>query len=519
MVFCFTLKAQTFQFPKIDYDDIEIHKDESGIFKKEFKKKGVVVMEAHYPHKGSIQGLCYKSNVVSDSVFILLGDTQGVVQFYRPKKRIITKTWKRGKNKVTFKNYFSNKKLQESYVGIPHLNPRIDSPGCADHYSKIEEYFKYDESGKELVYKNYANGTGRTEQLSANPHTIKVLNNLKKKADEIAIKSYGKKFFKENIRHDYSKSTGYYPQSRVYRRNNGLPNPKLKSEGWFIPNPERVTYADFVYNIVMDDDKYFDIIVIRLDSLGNMVHALDNRYSNKVNMTRGLIKNESKQNFISPKKILELAKKEGLNLDDPDLKINLKWIPTTKNDSYGKVTYQLLSSKYKKKTYGCNLVYYDEWLVDAFSGVFQKDSETQNGECAELDSQRMKEGNKYGFISPFEKEPIIPYEYDLLPRNMSLCMIAKKGAKYGCINHKNELLLSFEYDQIKMVTFAKKRFKGEFVIAQKGIFYGLFNREGKEIFPAKYSKLEKQSEDVIAAYEGETMMMTYNFKTGKKENK
>lgn len=515
--FNYLLQAQTFEFPKVTYDDIETHKDGEIVFKKEYKKKDSVVMTAHYPYQKSIQGFCYKQRrIQSDSIIILSGELQGFVDFQK-NGNVNSKIWSKGKNIVTINSYFPNKQLRESYKGIPKLGSSNDSPACVREYLKLGEYFQYDKTGKETVYKNYETGVGRTANLSANPQTNKKLEKLRKNADDLVLKSYGKKFFKKYIKPDYLSTTGYYPKSYSYRRNNGLPSPQEYSEGWFQPKPDRITYADFVYKIVMDDDHFFNVVTVRVDSLGEIVYAVNKQGNAMNNMTRGLVKNDSKKKFLTKKEVLALAKKEGLNLDDPDLKVNMKWVADSKGDSYGKLNYQLLSDRCKKSTYGCGFVIYDEWLVDALTGEIKKDGEVQNGECMVLDTYQKQVNGKYGFISPFDEEPIIPYEYEMLPRNMSKCMVAKKGGRYGCINDKNETLIPFEYDQIKTLNFSKKRFKNDFVIVKKGKLFGLFDNKGNEILPVKYNKLEKQSENLIAAYEEEQIVMTYDFKKKKME--
>ena len=80
---------------------------------------------------------------------------------------------------------------------------------------------------------------------------------------------------------------------------------------------------------------------------------------------------------------------------------------------------------------------------------------------------------------------IIPYQFDEAETILEDYAIVKKG-KYGVINRKNEIILDFVYDSIRMEQ--KKNDPNKiigFVVSKKWM-YGYVNKEGKQVVPCQW---------------------------------
>ena len=78
----------------------------------------------------------------------------------------------------------------------------------------------------------------------------------------------------------------------------------------------------------------------------------------------------------------------------------------------------------------------------------------------------------------------IPIVYEDIHYNFDFCMIAaKKGGKWGCISHQNEVLIDFKYDEIQSLTHDRLR------VSQDGR-YGVLDYNGQQIIPTEYEQIE-----------------------------
>ncbi len=102
--------------------------------------------------------------------------------------------------------------------------------------------------------------------------------------------------------------------------------------------------------------------------------------------------------------------------------------------------------------------------------------------------QKTQEGYRYGYINHKGKE-ILPAEYNEMTRvtgiydNDSAYLICAKNGQYGLMK-KEETILNHEYQSIQY-----DEANGVFVV-EKSRKYGIVNKEGEEIVPAKYNEID-----------------------------
>lgn len=500
------LTAQ-FQLPIIDYDKIEMVKvKENRINKKVFLKKGVTVLEAHYPINRSIQSFCNRYNAAYDSIYIYYGKEMMEITFLA-RGGIYKTSWKEKGRILYSEHYFKNKMLQSKFAEYTRLDPNNPSPKCSASYAsyKVGESFQYDENGELLEYKNYDTGAfKKKEHLPENNREM--LQKFQEKADAIVIENYGKAFFKKHIRLNRYNSTAYHINSGSYHRNEGQPNISL-NDGWFQEWEKEVGYLDYAYDIVFSEEERYAIIRVRLNRYGTLVEGVDKSTANDQAVTRGLLSQPAKK-MASKKKVMKLAVKNGLDPKDPDLVVELKWIEDSEFSSKGTLQYQLLLNKLEKKIWRCDIYNFEKWLINPVTKEIDQSGESQTGECMVI-SYRVKKGgpnNKYGMMSEFETAPIISHSYDYLQRNMSYFLIAKKGDKYGLIDHEENVLLPFENDHIQWMKTEKRRYRNEYCSVRKNGVYGLYSKEGKMILPLEYASMKIVGNTIVAVKkEGNTV--------------
>lgn len=493
-LFSLPLFAQ-FELPKIDFDKTELVKDEEKrVNKKVFSKKDQTVLEIHYPIKGSIQSYCNRSNVVYDSVYIYQGEEVMEIKF-QVKSNIYKSWWKQNGKIVHSEVYHKNKQLYRKYAQIGEIDNSNPSPRCGRDYYFIGKYYEYDETGKQVIYKNYDTGEFIPKEKKPD-NNRKQLAQLKKKADKIIIENYGKSFFKKNIRNNIYRSAAYNSKSYSSRKNNGQPG--VKNDGWFEQWEEAVTYADFSYDIAFSDEERYPLIRIRVDRDGNLVKAVNRRYSTPKSFTRGLLEEEPKK-ILSKKDAIKLAIKNGLPKDDPDMAVDLIWMPSSEGSATGKLQYEIIFNKLERKVWGCNITNFEKWLIDPVSKIIEKDGEEDTGECAVSDTYIRKGGpdNKYGVISEFKDEPLISYSYDYIQSGMSYFLIVKKDGKTGVIDHKENVLIPFEYSYIMWIKTKKKRYFRDYCRVRKGGSYALFSKEGKMVLPFEFQSFKDEGRTII----------------------
>lgn len=513
-LFFHTIFAQ-YQIPAFKYDDVEVLTEAGNVYRKNFKKNGVTVLEAHYPNGGLIQSLCFKSRVAADSVYIFHAPVFKEINFWQRGGEIGVKSWDKDSGLVTFETYFADGRLKNKYSGIAMQGGDAVHPACAENYIKVKEAYKYNADGEELSYMNYDTGEGRFKDKTFSAANIASLEKLKASADQIVREHYGEGFFKQYIKPNYRKSAAHHPSANTYRRNNGFPNSIVPSDTWFMPEDERISYADISYYIQLEDGRLFDLITVRLDSVGGLVSHPDYSLSGKPNFTTGLLVQPAAGTYLTVDQALAAAKTEGLPVNDKDLQVGVKWEPAEKSGSAGTLYYQFLFNKLNKRVYGCNMFFYEEWLVNPFTKAIKKDGEVTAGECEPELVRRKNENGKYGYIDAIDGSPIIPIEYDVVPKNFSYCMIVRKGDEYGCINDKNKILIPFEYDHITYVDFTLKRYHEDFLVVKKGDKLGLYNNKGEAILPIEYTKITSKDAHSIVALNGDKEAALYNCKTGK----
>lgn len=94
-----------------------------------------------------------------------------------------------------------------------------------------------------------------------------------------------------------------------------------------------------------------------------------------------------------------------------------------------------------------------------------------------------KKSGYFGAIT-VENELILPFEYDEIRRYaVADLFVVCKNKKWGAVNRSNQIMLPFDYDDLG------NYFVGEGIIAKKGDFYGIIRPDTSEIVPFIYDNL------------------------------
>ncbi|MBA4056461.1 MAG: hypothetical protein C0490_17225, partial [Marivirga sp.] len=117
-----SLHAQ-FQLPKVPYDKVDVIRNEKEIIQKRFFNKNALVLEVNYPDhiKGSMQGLCYRSNIVDDSIYLYYGQQRREISFR--KDAIYSSSWAEGTLLTRHETYYPTGQLWSKYTQVAVPDP------------------------------------------------------------------------------------------------------------------------------------------------------------------------------------------------------------------------------------------------------------------------------------------------------------------------------------------------------------------------------------------------------------
>jgi hypothetical protein len=511
------LQAQV-KIPAVDVDHIKMETKQNRVIKKTGRKNNNIVFVVHYPYNDWIKNMCSETKAFYDSVAIYYSaNTITEFRFSEGSDRVYKTTWNKTAKTALHENYNENGKLEEkftdSYISTSLLPAVQALKICDPDILRSGESYKYDNDGRELQYRNYVTGEGRYHDSTEGFAPDSLMYTLKAKADSIVTQSYGKAFFQDHIRLNFGNTSVYNSKSLSYERNNGMPD-RWDYNTWHIRTSGRaITYMDFHYDIVFPGNVNFtSIITIRLNHEGKLVDAVDYGKVVHWNFTEGLMRRPV-IDYLTPTGTIPYLKGKDLYVDGTaDLKII--WKPDTALRTTGNLFYQLNFNKYLKKTIDCNMVYYDQVLINILTKELMLKKDIRSSECGMMASNnsREQENGKYGFRDS-HGQTLIPFEYDELPGTLGLCNIARKGNLYGCISHKNEVIIPFQYQEITFVNFDAERFANDYVTLKKGGSYGLADAKGNIILPVKYATFTRKSDDKIAGVMGGKEVVTYDFRS------
>lgn len=503
---CFVGVVQgQFALPEIEYDQYVLEKNgEKKIHKGVYTNGDDIVLEAHYPINGSIQSFCHRSNVVYDSVYIYYGEEMTQILFSKG-GGINKSSWKPSGRRLSTEIYGKNGVLSKKFTQYTELNNSNPSPLCSPSYQSyfvgMHTYIDA-ETSKEII-KNYDTGEYVKGATSHSP-VKKELERLKPIADKIVADNYGQAFFDQYIQSNYYLTGAYHQRSRSYHGNKGTPDVNV-SDGWFKDYADSLNlrFADFTYDIVLSEEERFPIIRVRVDQDGNLIEGIDKSIARKRAITKGLL-TQPIEEVISKEDALSLAIAEGMDPNDPNLIITLKWEEAGEFSSDGKLYYEILSNKTPKIAWGCSLHFFDKWLLNVESKEIDKSGEEMSGNCAPQ-STRVRKGpnGKYGITGSFEEEPIISFSYDYLQRYMGYRLVAKQNGKFGLISHQEEVLLPFEYDYISWVKTDKKRYQEELLVLRKDGLKGLATKDGQQLEALVYKSIVADGDQLILKTDSE----------------
>jgi hypothetical protein len=502
------LHAQ-FRLPKVSYNKVDVIRNEKEVIQKRFFTKGELVLEVNYPdhEKGHEQELCYKSNIVNDSTYIFYGNQRRTISFRRDV--IYATSWVEGTLVTQHETYYPTGELWYKYTQVAVLDPVHPQAPCSFDHFFIGEYLEYDKDGKIVSSKNYNTGK-QAPQTTPPTAELAKLYSLKKVADGVVSKSFGKDFFNKNITVNFDKS-GYHGMRERYDGN--VPSHGGGTDWFFYPDKE-IQYVDFVYSIKPSEYDYYSTIIVRLDRAGNLVKDVIKQYRDPINSTLGLVA-KPMSNILSKDAAIKLAMSEGLK-EAPV--VDLIWEADQPGSSYGSYYYSLLFDKVSRNGPGYGDVYFRQWLVNIETKQIIKDREYITGESTveEPGIDKTQKDGKYGFENKFLDKILIPFEYDELPDDYDAFMIARKDGKIGAINFENETRIPFIFDKVYYISVSKlERYKNQYLIVEKGNRMGLYNADGKELFPTTFTRIEKGENEQVIGYKDAKVAAILDLRTNK----
>jgi hypothetical protein len=161
-----------------------------------------------------------------------------------------------------------------------------------EHY--IGVWYEYDERGQLLRTENFDNRTWTAIKKEYYPYKT-LLDNIKSKADNIVIKTYGLDFFKNHAKWDFS-------QSYIYFQDEAGAN-------WTDTTTQKPVSFLIRYDIQYDNDRlYDDMIEFELDEKGNFK---GNQYEEIYGFEK-LPPTSPKTFTLTHAKAIEAAKQKGL---------------------------------------------------------------------------------------------------------------------------------------------------------------------------------------------------------------
>ena len=157
----------------------------------------------------------------------------------------------------------------------------------------------------------------------------------------------------------------------------------------------------------------------------------------------------------------------------------------------GKTGEILYESQFKK----INYIHDEDLLINPFGG---------NGKIHRLVKHK---NGKFGVFEEYSSKMVIPLEYDSVCRRFeygeSTLFILKKGKKYGVVNHKNEVIINFNYDLLsfdKLSAYYRDNESAQpivakeiLVVAKKGSKFGVIDLNEKIWVPFIYTELSRVS--------------------------
>lgn len=474
------------ELPKIDFDKVE---EEMGankkLSKRTYLKDGATVLVVNYASGSMISGLCSSmASVHTDSIYIYHQPRKKEIHF--PKKDsksnfIRVKELSETPNQVDFYTYYysgqlkskSSKKLEPDYED--HENK------CLETEFFVGEYFEYDETGKETVYRNYETGAFREAEPAVAPNRARI-KTLKQKADKRVKENYGEAFFNQYIRSNYAYTTAFYGK----RRNAPDMYPKYRT-WWLKPNEQLPNLVDFAYNFVTPDGYQSLGIMIRMDSLGNIDETESRLKRSRIPTSYGLLKTKGGAIDITYEAAFEKAKQEGFPVDENIKLYDIFWKKDGENGSYGTVHYRFMGDKYEDRGRYSYVAEYKQWLINPFNSELSNNTVFKTGWAAIHDFYRHKKDGKWSFKS--HNKLAFPYLYDELDTKYSNFMYAKKDGKVGYIDYDGNTVVPFIYDYIRQVGFR------DTLSAKTGDFYTLINKKGEVLWTEKYKDFQKYGDD------------------------
>jgi serine/threonine protein kinase len=139
-------------------------------------------------------------------------------------------------------------------------------------------------------------------------------------------------------------------------------------------------------------------------------------------------------------------------------------------------------------------IYVDRWGNRAINDLFEEAHDFVNG------AAKVKKRGKYGFIS-LSGLPVLHCEYDYIegnkmPVGKNLLKVGK-GSQFGLINSDGDLALPVIYDNVWYNT------KTGVIELQKGGKFGLYDHEGVELAPFRYTsreQMKQQTKELLKVY-------------------
>jgi hypothetical protein len=164
--------------------------------------------------------------------------------------------------------------------------------------NSIGIWYQYDEQGQLLRTENFDNRTWTVIKKEYYPYKA-LLDNIKSKADNIVIKTYGQDFFKKHAKWDFS-------QSYIYFQDEAGTN-------WTDITTKKPTSFLIRYDIQYDQERFYDdMIEFELDIKGNFK---GNQYEEIYGFEK-LSPTSPKTFTLTHSKAIQLAKQKGLVEND-----------------------------------------------------------------------------------------------------------------------------------------------------------------------------------------------------------
>lgn len=253
-----------------------------------------------------------------------------------------------------FSEAYKLKDLEWSEVHFIKDTMRLNTKGWSkrDH-RRIGIWKEFDFEGNLLFTRDYDNAICEVNKSLFPYHNL--LEQMKKKADELIIKTYSKEFFKNHVRFDFN-CNAYDEDGYV--------------GDWTEPMKRKPTKFVFRYQVKINTSKWYnEMISITLDNNGEYV--FNKSYVNNYGFEK--VDENNKTFQIDKNKAIAIAKTKGLKTDNLDkIAEFLKWEKLDDNKFYsGKFKYyiteftneikELKPDARSKITYKYNVYSFNPW--------------------------------------------------------------------------------------------------------------------------------------------------------------